>query len=131
MPRSLLDFDPLEVARQLTLEDFKLYHAIEVGARATPRRVCESSVFVCTFVCVPTPLTTCVAQRTQPPEVLNQAWNRPKLQHRAPNVLKLIEAFNKRGLWVASSILGECDDATRCGGGAAVRRCGGARCVTL
>jgi hypothetical protein len=36
---------------------------------------------------------------------LNQSWNKPKLKHRSPNVLRTIARFNEISNWVASSIL--------------------------
>jgi hypothetical protein len=39
------------------------------------------------------------------PELLDQSWNREKLHHRAPNVLKMIARFNESSLYVASMIL--------------------------
>eukprot|EP01111_Echinosteliopsis_oligospora_P014929 TRINITY_DN5748_c1_g1_i1.p1 TRINITY_DN5748_c1_g1~~TRINITY_DN5748_c1_g1_i1.p1 ORF type:complete len:673 (+),score=164.12 TRINITY_DN5748_c1_g1_i1:79-2019(+) len=38
-------------------------------------------------------------------ELLNQSWNKPKLKHRSPNVLRTIARFNDMSEWVASSIL--------------------------
>jgi len=38
-------------------------------------------------------------------ELLNQAWNKEKLQHRSPNILYLISRANKLSFWVASIIL--------------------------
>jgi len=41
----------------------------------------------------------------RPHELLFQAWNKPQLRHRAPNVLRMISRTNNVALWVASSIL--------------------------
>ena len=41
----------------------------------------------------------------KPTEFLNQAWNSPKLKHKAINLINLIETFNKIGNWVVSCIL--------------------------
>ena len=38
-------------------------------------------------------------------ELLNQAWNKPKLRYRSPNVLKMIDNFNNISLWMSSLIL--------------------------
>lgn len=38
-------------------------------------------------------------------ELLNQSWNKPKLRHRSPNVIRMINRFNETNLWVATSIL--------------------------
>ncbi|KAN0031401.1 hypothetical protein ACTFIV_005265 [Dictyostelium citrinum] len=38
-------------------------------------------------------------------ELLNQSWNKPKLRHRSPNVLTLINRFNEISQWTATSIL--------------------------
>lgn len=41
----------------------------------------------------------------QPTELLNQAWNKPKLKHRASNVLAMINRSNEVSGWVAAMIL--------------------------
>jgi len=41
----------------------------------------------------------------QPYELLNGAWMKAKLKHRATHVLSLISRFNSVTLWVASVIL--------------------------
>jgi len=46
-----------------------------------------------------------IFQAIQPSELLNQAWSRPRLRHRSPNVLKMIHRFNDFSLFVASSIV--------------------------
>eukprot|EP01088_Endostelium_zonatum_P011047 TRINITY_DN2483_c0_g1_i2.p1 TRINITY_DN2483_c0_g1~~TRINITY_DN2483_c0_g1_i2.p1 ORF type:complete len:697 (+),score=175.79 TRINITY_DN2483_c0_g1_i2:205-2295(+) len=38
-------------------------------------------------------------------ELLDQAWNKPDLLHQSPNVLKMIDQFNKTSRWIASMIL--------------------------
>jgi glycine hydroxymethyltransferase/Rap guanine nucleotide exchange factor 1 len=38
-------------------------------------------------------------------ELLNQAWNKPKLKYRSPNVLRLIGRSTAISMWVASCIL--------------------------
>ena len=43
----------------------------------------------------------------KPSELLNQSWNKPKLRHRAPNVIKLIERFNSVSVWCEVLILSE------------------------
>jgi len=58
-----------EIARQLTLIDFKMF------------------------------------QKIRPCELLNQAWNKDKLKHRAPNILSIISRSNKFSFWIASMIL--------------------------
>eukprot|EP01117_Protostelium_nocturnum_P002117 TRINITY_DN1275_c0_g1_i2.p1 TRINITY_DN1275_c0_g1~~TRINITY_DN1275_c0_g1_i2.p1 ORF type:complete len:961 (-),score=434.76 TRINITY_DN1275_c0_g1_i2:148-3030(-) len=58
-----------EIARQLTLIEFKIFAKIKTN------------------------------------ELLNQSWNKEKLQHRAPNILSLISRANKLSFWVASVIL--------------------------
>jgi len=45
--------------------------------------------------------------KIRPSELLNQAWNTPKLQYRASNVLDLITRANKTAFWVASLVLWE------------------------
>lgn len=46
-----------------------------------------------------------VYSRIRPPELLNLAWSVKKLQHRAPNVLALIDRFNKISAVVTNTIL--------------------------
>jgi len=41
----------------------------------------------------------------KPSELLNQAWNKPKIQHKSPHVVTLINRANKISFWVASTIL--------------------------
>jgi len=41
----------------------------------------------------------------KPAELLNQAWNKPELKHRAGNVLYMIERFNQVSSWASSCIL--------------------------
>jgi hypothetical protein len=41
----------------------------------------------------------------KPSELLNQCWNKPKLRHRSPNVLRAISRFNEVSKWVTCSIL--------------------------
>lgn len=48
-----------------------------------------------------------IFERIKPAELLNQAWSKPKLRHRAPNVLALIKRFNQVSGWVSTEIL-EC-----------------------
>jgi hypothetical protein len=38
-------------------------------------------------------------------ELLNQSWNKPKLRHRSPNVIRMINRFNDVSHWVVTSIL--------------------------
>jgi len=40
----------------------------------------------------------------EPSELLNQAWSKPKLKHRAPNIQACTESFNTVSNWVASII---------------------------
>eukprot|EP00004_Rigifila_ramosa_P001953 TRINITY_DN11970_c0_g1_i1.p1 TRINITY_DN11970_c0_g1~~TRINITY_DN11970_c0_g1_i1.p1 ORF type:complete len:866 (+),score=210.34 TRINITY_DN11970_c0_g1_i1:24-2600(+) len=40
-------------------------------------------------------------------ELLQQAWNKPKLRHRAPNVSSIIARFNQLSGWVSSTIVCE------------------------
>ena len=37
--------------------------------------------------------------------MLNQAWNKPKLQHKSPNVMALINRSNRIAFWVATMIV--------------------------
>jgi len=39
--------------------------------------------------------------KIEPTELLNKAWNTPKLRHRSPNVLAMIHRFNVVSEWVA------------------------------
>eukprot|EP00297_Palpitomonas_bilix_P023714 CAMPEP_0113894482 /NCGR_PEP_ID=MMETSP0780_2-20120614/16752_1 /TAXON_ID=652834 /ORGANISM="Palpitomonas bilix" /LENGTH=629 /DNA_ID=CAMNT_0000885047 /DNA_START=31 /DNA_END=1920 /DNA_ORIENTATION=- /assembly_acc=CAM_ASM_000599 len=66
---SIFDINEEEIARQLTLIDFKIFSSIK------------------------------------PVELLNQAWNKPKLKHRAPNVLAMISRFNGVSNWVARAVV--------------------------
>lgn len=43
--------------------------------------------------------------KIKPTELLNQAWSKPKLKHRAPNVLAFIAQFNRTSTWAATEIL--------------------------
>jgi len=43
--------------------------------------------------------------RIKPTEFLNQAWTKPKLQHRCRNLLAIIEHFNVVSSWVATMVL--------------------------
>ena len=44
-------------------------------------------------------------RKIKPTELLNQAWSKPKLKHRAPNVLAFIAQFNRTSAWAATEIL--------------------------
>lgn len=66
---TITDFDPEEIARQMTLIDFKIFASIK------------------------------------PAELLNQAWNKEKQQHKAQNVITLIKRINEIGCLVATGIL--------------------------
>jgi len=46
-----------------------------------------------------------IYKKIKPPELLNQSWNKTKLKHRAPNVLKMIDRFNSVSMWVATLII--------------------------
>eukprot|EP00027_Filamoeba_sp_ATCC50430_P005468 CAMPEP_0168560888 /NCGR_PEP_ID=MMETSP0413-20121227/11301_1 /TAXON_ID=136452 /ORGANISM="Filamoeba nolandi, Strain NC-AS-23-1" /LENGTH=1108 /DNA_ID=CAMNT_0008592221 /DNA_START=186 /DNA_END=3513 /DNA_ORIENTATION=- len=46
-------------------------------------------------------------------ELVNQAWNKPKLQYRAPNIGALISRANKISFWVASLIVWQAKLADR------------------
>eukprot|EP01128_Nolandella_sp_AFSM9_P001128 TRINITY_DN1123_c2_g5_i1.p1 TRINITY_DN1123_c2_g5~~TRINITY_DN1123_c2_g5_i1.p1 ORF type:complete len:664 (-),score=149.08 TRINITY_DN1123_c2_g5_i1:283-2274(-) len=65
----VMSIDAKELARQLTLIEFHLFH------------------------------------RIRPSEFLNQSWSKPKLKHRSPNLLAMIEHFNNLSTWVSSMIL--------------------------
>ncbi|KAJ3437416.1 ras guanine nucleotide exchange factor i-related [Anaeramoeba flamelloides] len=41
----------------------------------------------------------------RPKELLNLAWSKPKLKHRAPNVIRFIEKFNSNSRWAQQTIL--------------------------
>lgn len=45
--------------------------------------------------------------RIKPHELLNQCWNKPKLRHRAGNVLAMINRSTEISGWVATTILKE------------------------
>lgn len=65
----LMDIDPVELARQITLIDYELFGQI------------------------------------RPSELLNQSWNKPKLKHRSPHVLEMIQRFNTLSRWLSGQIL--------------------------
>ena len=65
----LLDIDPQEMARQITLIDYDLFGQI------------------------------------RPAELLNQSWNKPKLKHRSPHVLEMIQRFNTLSRYLCGQIL--------------------------
>jgi len=67
----LLDFDPTEIARQITLNTFDTYARIKMT------------------------------------ELFNQSWTKQALQHRSPNVLKMIAEFNRLAGWVGTCILSQ------------------------
>ncbi|GAM23088.1 hypothetical protein SAMD00019534_062630 [Acytostelium subglobosum LB1] len=46
-------------------------------------------------------------KRIQPIEFMNQAWNRPKLQYKAINLLKMIDRFNRMSNTISTSILAQ------------------------
>ncbi|KAJ3450892.1 ras guanine nucleotide exchange factor i-related [Anaeramoeba flamelloides] len=46
-----------------------------------------------------------IFSQIKPAELLNCAWSKPKLKHRAKNVLELIERFNEMSQWVATKII--------------------------
>jgi len=46
-----------------------------------------------------------IFKKVKAPELLNQAWNKPKLQYKSPHILALIEKINRNSFWVASVIL--------------------------
>jgi hypothetical protein len=66
---ALADVDEEEVARQLTVQEWKLFTKIK------------------------------------PVELQSQAWSKPKLKHRAPNVLAMIGHFNALSNWVSLTIV--------------------------
>jgi hypothetical protein len=74
------DIDELELARQLTLVDFEIFRRIKVPPPRDGAVPCAALTFPA--VC-------------QPSELLNQAWSKPHLRHRAPNVTLLTDRFNK------------------------------------
>lgn len=41
----------------------------------------------------------------KPRELLDQAWNKPKLQHRAPNVQHMLQRANRVSYWVSQMVL--------------------------
>jgi hypothetical protein len=43
----------------------------------------------------------------QPSELLNQAWNKDKLKHRAPNIVACIARSTQLSYWVATMILSQ------------------------
>jgi len=51
--------------------------------------------------------------RIQPKECLNQAWNKNEKEKNAPNVVQLIERFNRMSLWVINCVVHELDISGR------------------
>ncbi|KAJ5075568.1 ras guanine nucleotide exchange factor i-related [Anaeramoeba ignava] len=49
-----------------------------------------------------------IFSQIKPSELLNQAWSKPKLRHRAKNVLAMIQRFNDLSGWVSTTII-NCD----------------------
>jgi len=66
---TIIDVDPLEMARQLTLLESTLFRAI------------------------------------RPHEFLNQNWGKPGREFNSPNILIMIEWFNKVSLWAATTMV--------------------------
>ncbi len=48
-----------------------------------------------------------IFKKIQPKELLNKAWSSPKLKHRSPNLLAMIDRFNTISHWVAFTILSQ------------------------
>lgn len=46
-----------------------------------------------------------VFRRIRPAELMGGAWNKPKLRHRSPNVLLMVNRFNRTANWIASEVL--------------------------
>jgi len=74
---NLLDCDPKEIARQLTLMDYNL------------------------------------AKVVQPKECLGMAWTKKDKEQRSPNLLKMIERFNKVSKWSTYTIVKETSKSKR------------------
>ena len=69
--RLLMEWDDDEIARQLTLIDYRLFSAI------------------------------------RPREMMNQAWLKSKLMHRAPNMIRMTRRAPRISMWVGHSVLSE------------------------
>ncbi|KAJ5074401.1 guanine nucleotide exchange factor [Anaeramoeba ignava] len=54
-----------------------------------------------------------IYKQIKPKELLNQAWNKQKLKHNSPNVIRLIERFNDLSVWIATSIISQIKLANR------------------
>jgi len=48
-----------------------------------------------------------IYERLETEEFLKQSWSKPKTQHLSPNVMEMINFFNKIGNWIASVIISE------------------------
>ncbi|KAJ6249389.1 ras guanine nucleotide exchange factor i-related [Anaeramoeba flamelloides] len=46
-----------------------------------------------------------IYSKIKPSELLKLAWSKPKLRHKAPNVIKMIQSFNTLSVWTATVIL--------------------------
>lgn len=121
---TLFDFDPEEIARQLTLVDFGLFAAIKARAapsstgRCTPVRAARrpSPVARCGATDRPPMHAVCrayAAAFAQPAELLDQSWCNPQRRARCANVIRLIQRVNDLGLWVATTILVQRDAKER------------------
>jgi hypothetical protein len=91
--------DPLEVARQLTLIEFEMFSKI---------RVCSSWWWWWWWwwhQSINLVLKQAYQHQTKPIEFFKQAWCSKKLQHLAPNVLALINHFNRISRWTSSRIV--------------------------
>jgi hypothetical protein len=82
----IIDFHPLEIARQMTLYSFGLFCAIEPSEIMQQRwNSAEKEVKLCMFVC----FLVCVQKR----------------QKLCPNVMRMIRRFNTVSLWVQTVVL--------------------------
>lgn len=80
-----MDFDPIEVARQLTLIEHQRYCSIRPGMHVLVRYI--------SF------LPAC------PEECLNLSWSKQDRDARAPNIVAFIKRFNLVSTWVATEIV--------------------------
>jgi len=54
-----------------------------------------------------------IFKNIKPNELLNQSWNKPKLKHRAPNVIAAIQRSTRVSFWVATMVLSQDDKQYR------------------
>ena len=119
---SVFDFDPEEIARQLTIIDFSLFAKIkpaELLNQVQRPLVSSNTSFLFPHVCASNVINPRIFSHTDSHQAhilshinlfcscYHQAWQKPKYRHRAHNILRLVERMNNLTLWVATTILSQ------------------------